>query len=71
MSTQKPDDNRKISERAQAHQEMLEKALSRPGVSEYMRVYNNWKEKDQRLDAYRSIRQISVEIDTTSSTTPY
>lgn len=39
--------------RAEAHGAMLQEALSRPGVREFMEVYRNWQEVDKELEAYR------------------
>lgn len=42
------------SKRKHEHEAMLKEALSRPGVREMMRVYQNWEQWDRGLDAYRS-----------------
>ena len=70
MGACKQIEKQNISEQEQAYSEMLEKALSLPGVREYMRVYNNWREIDQELDTFRSIRQLPLQRNTSSSTTP-
>jgi len=49
MTAKHPD-----SERQKRHAAMLKEALSRPGVSEYMEVYQVWQERDSGLNAYRS-----------------
>lgn len=58
---------RSTSKRAQDHAEMLEAALARPGVREFMKVYGGWKEKDQGLDVYRSAIKKPERITTTNS----
>lgn len=45
------------SNRERSHADILREALARPGVSEAMRVYSNWHEKDKGMDAYRSVCQ--------------
>ena len=42
------------SQRKREHEKMLKEALSRPGVREMMRLYQNWKQLDRGLDAYRA-----------------
>ena len=59
----------KISKREKEHAEMLKLALARPGVREAMKVYENWKEKDRGLDAYRSATKEPEEVQTTNYTT--
>jgi len=44
---------RSVSERQKHHEAMLKEALSRPGVAEYMKVYQNWQRCDRGLDSYR------------------
>ena len=56
-----------VSRRKQAHSEMLKAALARPGVNEVMRVYGNWRQKDQWLDSYRSSTRNPVRITTSDS----
>ena len=63
MQTEK----RSTSKRAQNHAEMLEAALARPGVREFMKVYGGWQEKNQRLDVYRSATKKPERITTTNS----
>ncbi len=55
------------AKRNQAHAEMLEAALARPGIHEAMEVYRNWLEKDQGLNPYRSVTQNPVRVTTTNS----
>lgn len=43
------------SERAREHDRMLEEALARPGVREFIRVYENWRMRDRALDPYRAM----------------
>lgn len=57
----------KPAKRDQAHAEMLEAALARPGIHEAMEVYCNWLEKDQGLNPYRSVTQNPVRVTTTNS----
>ena len=37
------------------HAAMLQEAISRPGVSEVMEVYQNWRKADGSLDSYRHV----------------
>lgn len=46
---------RPTPERHKHHAALLEDALSRPGVAEYMEVYKNWQECDRGLDSYREV----------------
>lgn len=39
--------------RVQQRDAMLEAALARPGVREFMEVYQDWQKADRGLDAYR------------------
>lgn len=39
--------------RAEAHDAMLQEALSRPGVREFMEVYQNWRKAESGIDHYR------------------
>lgn len=41
------------SSREDAHAEMLQEALRRPGVREAMEVYRGWQRADNGLDSYR------------------
>ena len=50
----KTDEGKPGSERARARDELLEAALARPGVKEFMEVYGDWREKDRGLDTYRA-----------------
>ena len=52
--TKRSKNRRPDSERARVHAEMLKATFARPGVREAMRVYENWREKDRWLDAYRA-----------------
>lgn len=58
---------RSSSRREQEHAELLERALARPGVREVMSVYDNWREKDRGLDAYRSATKRPGRTATTNS----
>ena len=60
-------DKRPSSKRAENHAEMLEAALARPGIREIMKVYGDWQEEDQVLDAYRSATKKPERITTTDS----
>lgn len=42
-----------VSERQKRHVALLKEALSRPGVTEYMEVYQNWQRCDRGLAPYR------------------
>jgi len=44
---------RPVSERQKRHAALLKEALSRPGVAEYMEVYQNWQRCDRGIDSYR------------------
>ncbi len=59
----------KISKREKEHAEMLKLVLARPGVREAMKVYDDWKEKDRGLDAYRSATKEPEHVLTTNYTT--
>ena len=54
-----------ISERQQRLKVLLKKGRSRPGVSEYMDIYNAWQEQDRHLDPYRLATADIVKITTT------
>lgn len=56
------------SEREKQRTQMLETALARPGVREVMKVYQDWREKNQGLDAYRSATKKPEQITTTNYT---
>ena len=56
------------SRREQEHAAMLKKALARPGVRQAMKVYHDWRKKDQGLDAYRSATKEPEQILTTNHT---
>ena len=43
------------SARAREHDRMLEDALARPGVREFIRVYESWRTRDRALDPYRAM----------------
>ena len=65
--TKRKIDNCSMSRREREHAEMLEAALTRPGVRELMKVYGNWQEKDRGLDAYRLATKEARSIVTTNS----
>lgn len=52
-------------EREQKRKTMLEEALSRPGVREAMKVYEQWQRQDQGLDPYRAATKERSQIITT------
>lgn len=55
------------SVRRREHSEMIEAALSRPGIRDVMKVYGDWQEKDRALDPYRSAMKPPVRTVTTTS----
>ena len=62
--------NSEVQERSESdirkrHAEMLEAALSRPGIPEVMKVYGAWKEKNRHLDAYRAAMKRPARVITT------
>lgn len=54
--------------REEAHRAMLQEALSRPGVREFMEVYRNWQEVDKELESYRRAARGRNEIITSDRT---
>ncbi len=58
---------RSSSRREREHTELLKRALARPGVHELMSVYDNWREKDRGMDAYRSATKKPGRTATTNS----
>ena len=61
-------ERRVASRREQERAEMLEEALSRPGVREVMEVYGGWREQDRRLDAYRAAMKAPARTTTMNHT---
>lgn len=55
------------SDRTRARDELLEAALARPGVREFMNVYQDWREKDKGLDPHRNAMRTSVRTVATNS----
>ena len=53
------------STREQAHAELLQEALGRPGIREIMRVYEDWRQVDHGLDSYRAATREPHRITTT------
>ena len=53
------------SAREQAHAELLQEALERPGIREIMRVYEDWRQVDHGLDSYRAATREPQRITTT------
>lgn len=53
------------SARQKQHEILLKEALSRPGVAEYMKVYQGWQERDRGLDSYRTATREIVKTSTT------
>ena len=51
--------------REQAHAELLQEALARPGIRELMRVYEDWHRVDRGLDSYRAATREPHRITTT------
>ena len=66
MTTQRTA-QRSSSRRQREHEELLERALARPGIRDVMRVYDNWREKDRGMNAYREATKQSHWIGTTDS----
>ena len=58
------------SKRAQEQDAMLKEALARPGVREVMRVYEEWRQIDGALDAYRAATKTAPTITTTDHANP-
>ena len=58
------------SERAREHDRMLEEALARPGVREYLEVYDSWRRRDRALDPYRAIMRRRGRVTITGDTNP-
>lgn len=58
------------SERVREHDRMLEEALARPGVREFIRVYEGWRTRDRALDPYRAITRRRGRITITDGTNP-
>ena len=52
MNTQRTT-QRSSPRRQREHEELLERALARPGIRDVMRVYDNWREKDRGMNAYK------------------
>ncbi len=42
------------SDRKPNHEEMLQEALSRPGIPEIMKIYRQWQKQDEALTRYRT-----------------
>ena len=61
-------DKREASKREQKHAAMLQEALARPGVRDFMKVYGGWREKDRGLDAYRAATKTPASTTTTNHT---
>ena len=53
------------SKREQARAALVEDALKRPGISEVMRVYENWRYADRGLDSYRAATHEPYQLETT------
>ena len=52
------------------HAEMLEAAMSRPGIPEVMKVYGGWKEQNRRLDASRAAMKRPARVITADRSNP-
>ena len=57
------------SKREQARDVMLEEALARPSVREFMEVFQNWQKADQGLNSYRLATKQPQHITTTDHAT--
>ena len=67
--TKKTDEKRTVKNvRVQQRDAMLETALARPGVREFMEVYQDWQKADRGLDAYRSATKEPLITTTTDRT---
>ena len=51
-----PESEKKVrkSQRQEQQTDLLEEALSRPGIRELMLVYQGWEKREQQLDSYRT-----------------
>lgn len=58
------------SERAREHDRMLEEAMARPGVRDFIQVYESWRMRDRALDPYRAITRKRGRITITDGTNP-
>lgn len=67
MNTQSKS-RRSPSRREREHAELLKRALARPGIREVMDIYENWREMEQGLNAYRAATKKPERITTTNST---
>ena len=65
MTMSRQSDEAKTSERARAHDALLEEALKRPGIPELMRVYGGWRTADRGLDPYRAATKAPSHTTTT------
>lgn len=54
------------SKRAVAQSKMLEEALARPGIREYLEVYARWQEKDRNLEPWRQATRYAAQVVTTN-----
>ena len=54
--------------RAEAHDAMLQEALSRPGVREFMKVYEDWRKVDDAFDHYRQVLKQQARMATSNHT---
>ena len=67
--TKKTDEKRTAKKpRVQQRDAMLKAALARPGVREFMEVYQDWQKADRGLDAYRSATKEHLITTTTDRT---
>ena len=67
--TKKTDEKRTAKKtRVQQRDAMLKAALARPGVREFMEVYQGWQKADRGLDAYRSATKEPLITTTTDRT---
>ena len=49
---------------------LVEQALKRPGVREVVNVYQDWREKDQKMDSYRELFTSFGRITNSNSSNP-
>ncbi len=59
------------SELEHDHDKLLQSALARPGVQEFMKVFGEWHELDRRMDVYRSATKRTYRIVTTNKSNAF
>lgn len=52
-----PESEKKVrkSQRQKQQTDLLEEALSRPGIREVMLVYQGWEQVERNMDSYRTV----------------